>query len=96
MCSIEEEAKVEQRSILTTQPINHYVNRRHHSLVVSPIDLRIMVCWCTYLLSRNNLHNQCGITHKRRGDVIVIEAIPRHHKIGISNYCFTHAQDRHM
>jgi hypothetical protein len=42
------------------------------------------------MLSQTNLQNQCGITHKRREDFLVVETIHKHHKIGISYFHFTH------
>jgi hypothetical protein len=49
-CPTEQKRKVEQACILTPQPINYFVNRRHHSLVVSLIGIRIMACWDLYVV----------------------------------------------
>jgi hypothetical protein len=46
------EGKVKQGSIVSPQPINYYVSRRHYSLVDSPIGIRIMVCWDFMLESK--------------------------------------------
>jgi hypothetical protein len=34
---------------------NHYVSRRHHSLVVTLIGIRIMVCWDLYVVAYHPL-----------------------------------------